>query len=162
MVNYEKFIDEGQYLAEEIFSSLPLDLRTLTYSIWINTPSLRSKYTTPLPESTLTHLINTMAPSVMDTLSTYLSDPQLETTNILVRALNAYSETVLTAPPPPSLTKDKASGCELCERSWIPLTYHHLIPREMHSKVLKRGWHTEDQLGNVAWLCRACHSTYRF
>lgn len=28
----------------------------------------------------------------------------------------------------------------------------------MHAKVLKRGWHTEDQLENVAWLCRACHS----
>jgi DNA polymerase sigma len=28
----------------------------------------------------------------------------------------------------------------------------------MHQKVLKRGWHTEDQLGNIAWLCRACHS----
>lgn len=28
----------------------------------------------------------------------------------------------------------------------------------MHAKVLKRGWHTEDQINNVAWLCRACHS----
>lgn len=28
----------------------------------------------------------------------------------------------------------------------------------MHAKVVKRGWHTEDQLENVAWLCRACHS----
>lgn len=25
-------------------------------------------------------------------------------------------------------------------------------------KVLKRGWHPEDQLQNVAWLCRACHT----
>ena len=28
----------------------------------------------------------------------------------------------------------------------------------MHAKVLKRGWHTEDRLNDVAWLCRACHS----
>lgn len=28
----------------------------------------------------------------------------------------------------------------------------------MHAKVLKRGWHREYQLNNVAWLCRACHS----
>ena len=28
----------------------------------------------------------------------------------------------------------------------------------MHAKVLKRGWHEEWELGNVAWLCRACHS----
>lgn len=23
---------------------------------------------------------------------------------------------------------------------------------------MKRGWHTEDKLNSVAWLCRACHS----
>jgi len=28
----------------------------------------------------------------------------------------------------------------------------------VHAKVLKRGWHTEDRLESVAWLCRACHS----
>lgn len=28
----------------------------------------------------------------------------------------------------------------------------------MHAKAVKRGWHTEDELNNVAWLCRACHS----
>jgi lambda repressor-like predicted transcriptional regulator len=33
-----------------------------------------------------------------------------------------------------------------------------MIPRAVHAKVLKRGWHTEDQLEKVAWLCRACHS----
>jgi len=40
----------------------------------------------------------------------------------------------------------------------VPLTYHHLIPREVHRKVLKRGWHREDMLNSVAWLCRPCHS----
>lgn len=38
------------------------------------------------------------------------------------------------------------------------MTYHHLIPRQMHDKALKRGWHKEWELGKVAWLCRACHS----
>lgn len=28
----------------------------------------------------------------------------------------------------------------------------------MHAKAVKRGWHTEDELNNVAWLCRACHT----
>jgi hypothetical protein len=23
---------------------------------------------------------------------------------------------------------------------------------------MKRGWHTEEKLNSVAWLCRACHS----
>lgn len=40
----------------------------------------------------------------------------------------------------------------------MPLTFHHLIPRAVHAKVLKRGWHTEDKLEIGAWLCRACHS----
>ena len=40
----------------------------------------------------------------------------------------------------------------------MPLTYHHLIPREVHKKVLKRGWHEEAVLNSVAWLCRPCHS----
>ena len=56
------------------------------------------------------------------------------------------------------MTRDLATSCEICNRTWIPLTYHHLIPRGVHAKVLKRAWHTEDQLENVAWLCRACHS----
>lgn len=34
---------------------------------------------------------------------------------------------------------------------------HHLIPRFVHAKVVKRGWHRPDQLQNVAWLCGACH-----
>lgn len=38
------------------------------------------------------------------------------------------------------------------------MTYHHLIPKSTHERVLKRGWHTEDKLNSVAWLCRACHS----
>lgn len=37
-------------------------------------------------------------------------------------------------------------------------TYHHLIPRQMHAKAVKRGWHKEWELNKVAWLCRACHS----
>lgn len=56
------------------------------------------------------------------------------------------------------MTRDLATGCEICLRSWIPLTYHHLIPKDVHAKALKRGWHHEDQLQNVAWICRACHS----
>jgi len=51
----------------------------------------------------------------------------------------------------------RADECEICERE-VHLTYHHLIPRAVHDKVLKRGWHSEEQLNSVAWLCRHCHS----
>jgi len=60
--------------------------------------------------------------------------------------------------PPPVWSHTKAKECEICERE-VPLTYHHLIPREVHKKALKRGWHPEWMLNSVAWLCRPCHST---
>lgn len=62
-----------------------------------------------------------------------------------------------TSSPPPSWSSTRTSACEICERDWIPLTYHHLIPKETHAKVLKRGWHEEWMLNSVAWLCGACH-----
>ena len=53
--------------------------------------------------------------------------------------------------------QDKATACEICDRDWIPLTDHHLIPRSVHAKVLKRGWHEEWTLNNLAQICGACH-----
>ncbi|KAG9237863.1 hypothetical protein BJ875DRAFT_502440 [Amylocarpus encephaloides] len=55
------FID---YLATEIFGSLPEELRRLTYSTWLNTPSLQTTYTLPLPSTTITLLLNTMPVSL--------------------------------------------------------------------------------------------------
>jgi len=77
--------------------------------------------------------------------------------NLLTPVLQEFTNAA-TAPPPPLDPGQKASACEICARYWIPLTYHHLIPRQVHSKVLKRGWHEEWRLNSVAWLCRACHS----
>jgi 5-methylcytosine-specific restriction endonuclease McrA len=51
----------------------------------------------------------------------------------------------------------RAAACELCARDWVPLTYHHLVPRSTHERALKRGWHAEWELNKVAWLCAACH-----
>lgn len=71
-----------------------------------------------------------------------------------------YVEIVLAVPPEhtPALTASRPDGCEICQREHLPLTYHHLIPRQMHAKAVKRGWHREWELNKVAWLCRACHS----
>ena len=27
----------------------------------------------------------------------------------------------------------------------------------MHERALKEGWHDEQKLSQIAWLCRACH-----
>ena len=43
--------------------------------------------------------------------------------------------------------------CEICGRN-CPLTYHHLIPRSTHVKVLRKKWHPPERLNVVAWLCR--------
>ncbi|PBP20862.1 hypothetical protein BUE80_DR008447 [Diplocarpon rosae] len=150
------FID---YLATEIFTNLPATLRTLTYTAWLNTPSLQALYTDPLSTSTKTTILDALPPTITDTLTTYSFLPSQRTTSeFLTPVLDTYISALLTAPPAPSITRTQATACEICERSWIPLTYHHLIPRAVHAKVLKRGLHTEDQLENVAWLCRACHS----
>ncbi|KAL2260574.1 hypothetical protein VTK26DRAFT_5369 [Humicola hyalothermophila] len=77
--------------------------------------------------------------------------------SLLAPVLSSYIEAQTTPPPPPASTRALASACEICGRDWINLSYHHLIPRMVHDKVVKRGWHHPDDLQNVAWLCGACH-----
>lgn len=116
-------------------------------------------YSLPLTTTTASDLLNTLDPSTGDTLHTYsILPPSTSLSDFLTPILTAYLTGLTTAPPPPSATRSLAASCELCDRGWVPLTYHHLIPRFVHAKVLKRGWHTEDKLNSVAWLCRACHS----
>ena len=49
--------------------------------------------------------------------------------------------------------------CELCQRSCLALTAHHLIPRSVHGKALQERWREKikKDLGSIAWLCRGCH-----
>jgi hypothetical protein len=95
---------------------------------------------------------NTLPGSVADSLAAYCS---LDITLFLSALLASYI-TATTCPPPIWVTT-RTSACEICKRDWVPLTYHHLIPRSMHQKSLKRGWHEEWELNKVAWLCGACH-----
>jgi hypothetical protein len=108
---------------------------------------------------TISNIINTLPLSITDTLTTYeILSPTKTTLEFLSPALAAYLDTLTTAPPPAAQLRNKVSECEICFRTWVPLTFHHLVPKFVHAKVLKRGWHTEDKLESVAWLCRACHS----
>ena len=152
-------LTKKQYLALESFSNLPASLRELTYSAWLNTPSLQALYTDPLPPARIANILDPLPPTCTDSLVTYsLLAPNQTTNEFLTPILAAYLSTLLTPPPDPRKQRPFVTECEICQRTWIPLTFHHLIPRGVHEKVLKRGWHTEDQLENVAWLCRACHS----
>jgi hypothetical protein len=44
--------------------------------------------------------------------------------------------------------------CELCERTTLPLTKHHLIPRARHNKRVKRDFGADRN--KVAMMCRPC------
>ncbi len=47
--------------------------------------------------------------------------------------------------------------CLLCGRD-MPLTFHHLIPRTTHKKLLKRNLYTPKELNHGIMVCRPCHS----
>lgn len=102
-----------------------------------------------------------MPVTIADSLSSYgLIQDASDLDRFLEPALSTYV-TAVTSPPPehtPAVTASRPDGCEICQREHLPLTYHHLIPRQVHAKVLKRGWHKEWELNKVAWLCRACHT----
>lgn len=49
-------------------------------------------------------------------------------------------------------------ACALCQRQ-MPLTWHHLYPRDVHKRFLKRGLMTQqDRLCGIH-VCRQCHNT---
>lgn len=152
-----------QYIALEVFASLLPDLHALTYSTYTTTPALQTRYAPPLPRSTTASHLQALDPAVTDTLTTYAlprtpSSSDSAPEDLLGPVLNTYLSAITAAPLPPSQTKALAQGCETCLRLHVPLTYHHLIPRAVHEKAVKRGWHARGELGSVAWLCRACHS----
>lgn len=110
-----------------------------------------------MPRNMLETLVSSVPPTVVDSLEAYgLLPSSSDIPNLLMPVFQDYINT--TTAPPPVWSATRADACELCERSWIPLTYHHLIPKQIHAKALKRGWHEEWRLNSVAWLCRACHS----
>ncbi|TLD23869.1 hypothetical protein PspLS_06478 [Pyricularia sp. CBS 133598] len=145
------------YVADTTFDLLPSELRLLTHRSWIEDPSLADRYSLPLTGPSLTAVLPTVLdPDVSTALSAH-GDPE----DLLAPVVTAYVTTATAAPV--KVARGQADECELCGRDWIHLTYHHLIPRMVHEKVLRRGWHREDELQNVAWLCRACHNTvHRF
>lgn len=51
-------------------------------------------------------------------------------------------------------------ACELCQRSGLKLTRHHLIPRKRHRRrsALVR-FDRDEMCHRIALLCQPCHST---
>ncbi|KAL8708803.1 MAG: hypothetical protein Q9220_006364 [cf. Caloplaca sp. 1 TL-2023] len=153
----EDLADFVDYVANEIFESFSQDLQSLSYSVLQKDPRLAKEFCDPLPKATADQVLIRMAPSVADSLVTYgLLDSQDDLPKFLIPILQDYVNA--STAPPPLWSTTRASACEICDRDWIPLSYHHLIPKQVHAKAIKREWHEEWQLNSVAWLCRACHS----
>lgn len=136
--------DFSSYLASESWPSLPQSVREATYESRLNLPDAE------------TISLDSTSTSFDDTLISYgFAADTDDAHKFLRKALADYIEQACA--PPPVWKSTRATECEICERTG-PLTYHHLIPRSTHTKVLKKGWHPEYMLNSVAWLCRQCHS----
>lgn len=154
--------DNPQFLASETFTIFPDPLKTLSYAAIQHDPTLSTLYIppdtdTPLSRATLETLFSPIPVSVTESLLVYGIIPDAsDLLDFLAPVLAEYTSSVTAGPP--AWASTRADACEICERDWIPLSYHHLIPRGVHAKVVKKGWHDEWMLNSVAWLCRACHS----
>lgn len=151
------FIDNEQYIATELFVSFPTEVQNASYSSSQRDPHLRAMATDPMPPAMRETVISYVPPTVVDSLEAYgFLNESSELPGLMIPVFQDYIST--STAPPPIWSTTRTEACEICQRGWVPLSYHHLIPKKVHAKVLKRGWHEEWKLNSVAWLCRACHA----
>ncbi|KAI0736595.1 hypothetical protein C8Q72DRAFT_800633 [Fomitopsis betulina] len=135
MDNSSSLDDFTSYLASEAWPTLPPSIRSASYDHRAEAPDL----------DTLS--LETIPTAFVDTLvSCGIADDADDVMAFLRKVLGDYMEDVTA--PPPVWSKTRTSECEICERE-VPV----------HTKALKKKWHTEGMLNSVAWLCRPCHST---
>jgi hypothetical protein len=128
------------YLAVESWPILPPSLQHATYE---------SRSTVPDVE---TLSLDATSTAFIDTLLSYELSSDADAALVFLRkTIEDYVREACAPPPVWKLTRTKE--CEICGRE-VRLTYHHLIPRSTHTKVLKKKWHPETMLNSVAWLCR--------
>ncbi|KAF9003086.1 hypothetical protein BDQ17DRAFT_516585 [Cyathus striatus] len=139
-------LDEfAMYLAVESWEIVPESLQNITY-----------ESRTDAPEDLDDLPLDSLSSEFCDSLISYGFVPDVEDAfRFLHRVMEDYLKEACT--PPPVWASTRTRECEICERE-VPLTYHHLIPKSTHAKVLKKKWHPESMLNSVAWLCRPCHT----
>lgn len=138
--------DFTTYLAVEIWPSLPQCFHEASYETRDVVPDLDDLSFDTISLSFTESLISYGLVEDVDSAFTFLR-----------RTLRDYIAQACA--PPPVWSRTRTTECEICERE-VPLTYHHLIPREVHDKVLKKKWHPSVMLNSVAWLCRCARHTY--
>lgn len=138
-----------------------MDLRRLSYAVLRSDDVVAGKYSTPLDSTLLGKLVTPLPLTVADSLMSYGLLAEASDLDRFFEPVFTNFITAATSAPPehnPSDACSRPDSCEICGRAQLPLTYHHLIPRAVHDKAVKRGWHAEWEVNKVAWLCRACHS----
>ncbi|KAI2627569.1 hypothetical protein GGR54DRAFT_420219 [Hypoxylon sp. NC1633] len=160
LTDADALADFADYIATQTFSALPPELKTLDHYTWAQDASLQARHALPLTGASTPVLVPALDAAVSDSLAAYAvtREPACGVHEFLAPVVSSYIATVSRAPPPPPrATLADADGCELCGRGWVPLSYHHLVPRFVHGKAVRRGWHRAEDLQSVAWLCGACH-----
>lgn len=137
-----------QYLTQETFDTLPENVKSSDLDL-MSAEDLGAISTPPsFRETVITYSLTTDDNGAEDMFSSILSNFKDELVSIVEDAKRA------SLPPAHGWKSTRTDTCEICGRD-VPLTYHHLIPRSMHDKVLKRKWHPQEMLNVVAWLCRS-------
>jgi hypothetical protein len=138
----EELDEFASYLAEEAWPILPPSYQEANYEE-------REK----LPDAD-TLSLDAISASFIDTFISYELAKDADhddALKFLRKVIVDYVEQACA--PPPVWKSTRTTECEICERQ-VGLSYHHLIPRSTHAKVLKKGWHPESMINKVAWLCR--------
>lgn len=128
------------YLASESWPTVPSSIKDATYET-------REK----VPDIDDISLVATSTAFIDSLISYEIVEDADDAYKLLRRILVDYRNQMCA--PPPVWSSTRTTECEICARE-VPLTYHHLIPRAAHAKVLKQGWHPESMINSVAWLCR--------
>ncbi|KAK6952656.1 hypothetical protein Daesc_004946 [Daldinia eschscholtzii] len=159
--NADDLAEFADYIATETFRALPSELKTIDYHTYAKDAGLQARFAhaLPLTGADTPHVLPCLDPAVADSLSAYgiTHESTQGADEFLAPVLTAFLAALNTPPRAPRATLAEAEGCEMCGRDWVPLSYHHLIPRFVHGKAVKRRWHRAEDLENVAWLCGACH-----
>jgi len=145
----DELSDFASYLASEAWPVVPQAYQAATYE---ERGALGLGSDAEIEQTLESLSLDALSPSFVDTLISYgQAEDTDDAEKFVKKVLESYLEQAVA--PPPVWSSTRTSECEICERE-VPLTYHHLIPRSTHDKVLKKGWHPESMINKVAWLCR--------
>ncbi|EWC45500.1 hypothetical protein DRE_05358 [Drechslerella stenobrocha 248] len=138
----EELADFIEFLATDLYQYLPKDLTEVTYDMKLADESGRVG-SIEMAEGFLNNLPATYIDAIVDAkLLTDEEDVKRMTTMVMEDYLAAATA------PPQKWMETRPLECELCTRQ-VRLTYHHLIPRSTHARVLKKKIHPEYMINRV-------------